>query len=191
MSVLKSTWHIPLFLHFVQLRCSALYSTVTLLICILRYFPNHSPNLSSFSRCMNCFSTLGFRLLVIQVTLYAKALPSQHIATTSQNLTSSSSDGGKVMQSMFTLTNIRNLTIFKESSISTPNSSLLPYTKLSGFNSHALHSLHLRLTLRKRRLACRDLQRDIAHSTCCDFINRGFVIKITTSPLSMAAVNCR
>ena len=187
MLVSKFTWHIPLILRFVQLQHSELCSINILLprtpLCLPDPLVNHSVNLSSFSRCVICFSMLVSQLLVIQVTPYVKALLSLQTAMASPNTTSSSSDVGKATQSMSILTNVKNLIIFKNSSTSTHNSFPLALTKLSGFNDRALYSSYLRFTLRNCRLACRDLQRDIAHSTCCDFTRNGLLHK-STCPVS-------
>src|SRR5579859_1858606 len=89
----------------------------------------------------------------------------------SLEMTLRSSAIGRAMLLTSTLMNVKNQNVFKKSSDSTPNSSPPSFTKLSGFNAHAilaLRSLQPRFTLHDCHLACRDLQRDIAHSSCCD-----------------------
>jgi hypothetical protein len=77
---------------------------------------------------------------------------------------SNSSAVGKAMRLIPTPTNVKNQLAFTKSSFSMPNS----FTNLSGLNGYSVPRSKVKTfltVLRNRRLACRDLERDIAHST--------------------------
>src|SRR5271169_4616525 len=99
---------------------------------------NHSPSLSLFSRCVNCFSMPAYQLSVILVTLYVKALLSRQTVMASPNMISSSWGVGKVTQLTFTSTNVNNLIIFKKFSTSIHNSSPLSLTNSLAQRLHTL-----------------------------------------------------
>jgi hypothetical protein len=112
----------------------------------------------------------------------AAPLPSLQIATASLNTTSSSWGVGRVTPWTYILTNVKNLIICKRSSVSTHNSSLL-FTNLSGIaDGHTNSPRTLVFISRNRHLACRDSQRDIAHSKSCGDSPRLSLHMITSAP---------
>src|SRR5205814_1117045 len=86
---------------------------------------------------------------------------------------------------MSTSMNVKNLIILKNSSFSTHNSSLLLFTNLSGIIDGLIKlSSYSHFISHNHHLACRDLQRDIAHSKSCGDSPRMLPLyMITSSPL--------
>ncbi len=153
MSAPKSTSHILLIHHYAPSQLSGLSSLVIQSPHSPRYLPAplviHFLSHSLFSRCGNSSSTRVYQPWTTQDIHYGKERQSQPTATASPSTTSSCWDSGKAMPWTSTSMNVKNLIIFKKSSISTPNSFLLLFTNLSGISMvtqtspHALISPHI------------------------------------------------